>query len=391
MRRADSRTTMAGTAGPTQQYAQKLPPCAPELAENTSYLLNWRNGWSSTLDYCGRRRVRCIVPCMHSSSVCGCAKSCFLMASTFPIAGQHDVGEECGHRLCVQRKPPREWISSIRGFMPICRGPGRRAFRLVRITSAGWIASRPTRSIRRNEANDFLEAILPYYRTGCTTWPTRTLSAVRVERRGPGIYVELGTAVFKYDFTTDAGRAADCLSKLVEGEHVLHARGSIVARVVARLVAGHGDDAAAAAVEYAAVGRVAVLAMERRSDAVGTQASPVPGIAGNVDRNVFDGTIDELEDLLLGNDGSIPGDYNRDGIVDAADYIVWRKTMGQTVPIYGGADGNGNSRIDSGDYTVWKTNSGRTAGAGLPYAPCPGAFKPSPAPAVRPEFVFQTV
>ena len=99
------------------------------------------------------------------------------------------------------------------------------------------------------------------------------------------------------------------------------------------------------------------------SDSI-SQASPVPGISGNVDRNAFDGTIAELEALLLGNDGGVPGDYNRDGTVDAADYVVWRKTMGQTVPIYGGADGNGDSHITAGDYTVWKTNSGRTAGAG---------------------------
>jgi T5SS/PEP-CTERM-associated repeat protein len=53
------------------------------------------------------------------------------------------------------------------------------------------------------------------------------------------------------------------------------------------------------------------------------------------------------------------GDYNGNGIVDTADFIVWRKTMGQ----FGGglaADGNGNGQIDSGDYDVWRTNFGRT-------------------------------
>jgi cyclophilin family peptidyl-prolyl cis-trans isomerase len=54
-------------------------------------------------------------------------------------------------------------------------------------------------------------------------------------------------------------------------------------------------------------------------------------------------------------------DYNRNGIVDAADFIVWRKTFGQT----GAgllADGNLNGQIDGGDFTVWQSNFGNTAG-----------------------------
>jgi hypothetical protein len=27
---------------------------------------------------------------------------------------------------------------------------------------------------------------------------------------------------------------------------------------------------------------------------------------------------------------ALPGDYNGDGTVDAADYVVWRKTLGTT-------------------------------------------------------------
>jgi GH25 family lysozyme M1 (1,4-beta-N-acetylmuramidase) len=90
-----------------------------------------------------------------------------------------------------------------------------------------------------------------------------------------------------------------------------------------------------------------------------TDSWSVPGISGNVDGDVFDGTMQELESLLLGNDGR-PGDYNDDGTVDAGDYIVWRKTMGQKVPLYTRADGNGNTIIDSSDLAVWKSNFGRT-------------------------------
>jgi hypothetical protein len=58
----------------------------------------------------------------------------------------------------------------------------------------------------------------------------------------------------------------------------------------------------------------------------------------------------------------IAGDYNQNGTVDTADYVVWRDTLGNT----GGglaADGNRDEIIDTGDYDVWKTRFGRTATA----------------------------
>jgi hypothetical protein len=59
----------------------------------------------------------------------------------------------------------------------------------------------------------------------------------------------------------------------------------------------------------------------------------------------------------------VAGDYNHNGVVDAADYTVWRDSLGQS----GGglaADGNGNGTVDAGDYTVWLTNFGNHAGSG---------------------------
>ena len=54
------------------------------------------------------------------------------------------------------------------------------------------------------------------------------------------------------------------------------------------------------------------------------------------------------------------GDYNGNGIVDAADYTVWRDTLGSTTAL--AADGSGNLVVDQADYGVWKTNFGHTAG-----------------------------
>jgi PEP-CTERM motif len=60
----------------------------------------------------------------------------------------------------------------------------------------------------------------------------------------------------------------------------------------------------------------------------------------------------------------VAGDYNKDGLVNAADYTTWRDTLGQ-VGAGLAADGNANNMIDSGDYTVWKNNFGKVNGLSL--------------------------
>ena len=57
------------------------------------------------------------------------------------------------------------------------------------------------------------------------------------------------------------------------------------------------------------------------------------------------------------------GDFNRDGQVDSADYVVWRKMMGQTGASLA-ADGNGNYVVDAGDLDTWRANYGRSVSAG---------------------------
>ena len=56
----------------------------------------------------------------------------------------------------------------------------------------------------------------------------------------------------------------------------------------------------------------------------------------------------------------LPGDYNQNGEVDAADYIVWRKTLGTDVPSYVGADGDGDGHVGPEDYDVWRAHFGET-------------------------------
>ena len=62
------------------------------------------------------------------------------------------------------------------------------------------------------------------------------------------------------------------------------------------------------------------------------------------------------------------GDYNRSGDIDAADYVVWRKTMSQSGPALA-ADGNNNGVIDGADFAVWRANFGNSSGIGSGTSP----------------------
>jgi hypothetical protein len=57
----------------------------------------------------------------------------------------------------------------------------------------------------------------------------------------------------------------------------------------------------------------------------------------------------------------LPADYNGNSVVDAADYIVWRKTLGTSVPAYTAGDGTGEGEVDQSDFNTWRTAFGATA------------------------------
>jgi pectate lyase len=56
---------------------------------------------------------------------------------------------------------------------------------------------------------------------------------------------------------------------------------------------------------------------------------------------------------------TLEGDYNGDGKVSAADYTVWRDTLGSTTDLRANGD-DSNSVIDGNDYQVWLDNYGNT-------------------------------
>ncbi|MEM9353649.1 MAG: G8 domain-containing protein [Planctomycetota bacterium] len=67
----------------------------------------------------------------------------------------------------------------------------------------------------------------------------------------------------------------------------------------------------------------------------------------------------ELRALLAGD--ALTGDYNGDAVVNAADYSVWRDSLGtQTIPL-SGADHSANGTVGPEDYLAWRDNFGATA------------------------------
>jgi hypothetical protein len=56
------------------------------------------------------------------------------------------------------------------------------------------------------------------------------------------------------------------------------------------------------------------------------------------------------------------GDYNGDGVVDAADYVTWRRLHGSEIDYH--ADGNDDGIVNDDDYDVWHAAFGDDLNAG---------------------------
>ena len=63
-------------------------------------------------------------------------------------------------------------------------------------------------------------------------------------------------------------------------------------------------------------------------------------------------------------------DYNQNGVVDAPDYVMWRKSLGSTTNH--AADGNHNGIVDNDDFELWRSTFGELAiGSGSAIAATP--------------------
>jgi subtilisin-like proprotein convertase family protein len=62
------------------------------------------------------------------------------------------------------------------------------------------------------------------------------------------------------------------------------------------------------------------------------------------------------------------GDFDRNTVVDASDFVLWRKALGSPIGYFEGPDGDGDGLVDDDDYDVWQSHFGDVL------LPGPGAF-----------------
>ncbi len=85
-------------------------------------------------------------------------------------------------------------------------------------------------------------------------------------------------------------------------------------------------------------------------------------------RNIF--FFDASLVLVPDETGGLPGDYNADGVVDAADYTVWRDNVGASDESALNFNGDGGA-VGQSDYHVWRANFGMTSTPNAPQAASP--------------------
>ena len=97
--------------------------------------------------------------------------------------------------------------------------------------------------------------------------------------------------------------------------------------------------------------------------------STLPSISQLLDFHLFY----EPTALTLAVVPSLTGDYNADGVVNAADYTVWRNSLGQN-GIGLAADANFDHVVNLVDYLVWRGNFGMVAPGSAAAVPEPASL-----------------
>lgn len=88
-------------------------------------------------------------------------------------------------------------------------------------------------------------------------------------------------------------------------------------------------------------------------------AEQMPGLGPLLEMQL----VKTANELFLAVVPELTGDYNANGVVDAADYVAWRNTVGQSgigLP----ADGDGDGDVDTDDRVVWRAHFGQVTAVG---------------------------
>jgi hypothetical protein len=110
-------------------------------------------------------------------------------------------------------------------------------------------------------------------------------------------------------------------------------------------------------------GLVSELDLIAVADHLGNTGPAGGSLLGDADGN---GVVDSMDYYTVNSvlePNIAAGDYNQDGVVNAADYIVWRNSLESTGTGLT-ADGNFDMVVDTHDYNIWWTNFGQLIPAG---------------------------
>ena len=95
-----------------------------------------------------------------------------------------------------------------------------------------------------------------------------------------------------------------------------------------------------------------------------------------------DGDLDflgEYDGKVVWHENHLPGDFNRDSVVDSSDYVLWKREFG-TRGLTLASDANRDGVVDMADFVVWRNNLGATTlatPATITLPPLPASAEPS--------------
>jgi hypothetical protein len=84
------------------------------------------------------------------------------------------------------------------------------------------------------------------------------------------------------------------------------------------------------------------------------------GVLTNPGEGLVDLEIESIR-VLLPEPAGVAGDFNDNGVVDAADYVVWRDNLNLAVTL---PNDSTPGSVSPADYDEWRANFGRMAGGG---------------------------
>jgi hypothetical protein len=216
-----------------------------------------------------------------------------------------------------------------------------------------------------------------------TTGPGLTLAFDTPLINGPGtdvVVFELTIGSETPDpFTLSQTSGAGTAKSVASGSYGIH--GAISAEAApATWLAAVGDGGSAGMPELLGPTTTAGITVNPQWWAVGVDLTSL-GVSdwGRVNSLLLvskDGTH-AIDPLMIAGlpPATAAGDFDANGVVDAADYNLWRSQFGTVSASIGdGADGNGDGVIDAADYVVWRHAMGGGASTSAAVVPEPSTL-----------------